>query len=262
MKNDTKNVQVLKFCNFFSMVLPPVILFAGLLSFWQYSCVRHHISIWLLAKPTDVAAAFSRSFHKLLPNILVTYSNTLIGFALAVVIGLGLAVLIASFKTLGTALTPLIVALCCVPMVTLVPMLMLLFGLGNNVKIMTVVIQAFPIINMNAVVAFVNTDPTRLELMQSLKASKVQTFHCCILKDSLPGVFTGIKLASIMSMIAEISAEMTGGNTGLGNRISYFIQFSKNAEAISCVVYIAALGILLYGGISLLERKLLKANHL
>lgn len=244
--------------NILAAVVPPVALIVILVLFWQYACAANDVPVWLLAKPTDIGRALVKSFDKVLPNIWVTYSNILIGFALAVVIGLGLAVLISSSRVLGAALTPLIVAMCCIPMVTLVPMLMLIFGLGNNVKIITIVIQAFPLVNMNAVVAFMNTDPTRLELMQSLKASRFQQFRYCIFQDSLPGIFTGVKLASIMSMIAEVAAEMTGGNTGLGNRISYFIQFSKTGEALSCVIYIAVFGALLYGGISLLERKMLK----
>jgi NitT/TauT family transport system permease protein len=244
--------------NLLGTVIPPISLIAALILVWQYTCTKNNIPIWLLAKPTDISKALSKSFSLILPNLWVTYTNILIGFVISVIIGLVLAILIASFKTLGSALTPLIVAMCCIPMVTLVPMLMLIFGLGNNVKIITIVIQAFPLVNMNAVVAFMNTDPTRLELMQSLKANKFQQFRFCILPDSLSGIFTGIKLASIMSMIAGVSAEMTGGNTGLGNRISYFIQFSKTAEAMSCVIYIAILGILLYGGISLLENKMIK----
>ncbi|MFT9055640.1 MAG: ABC transporter permease [Ethanoligenens sp.] len=253
-----KTNRVLVVSNVIGTVLPPVVLISVLVLLWQYTCTARNIPIWLLAKPTDIVKAFSHGNAAIMPNIWVTYSNILIGFALAVVIGLALAILISSFPLFGSALTPLIVALCCIPMVTLVPMLMLIFGLGNNVKIITIVIQAFPLVNMNAVVAFLNTNPTRLELMQSLKASRFQQFRYCILQDSLPGIFSGVKLASIMSMIAGVSAEMTGGNTGLGNRISYFIQFSKTAEAMSCVIYIAILGALLYGGISFLEKKMLK----
>lgn len=254
----TKTKRVLAVSNFLGIILPPTVLIAALILLWQYACTAQNIPIWLLAKPTDVFKAFFQDNAVIAPNIWVTYSNILIGFVLAVIIGLAMAVLISSIPLLGSALTPLIVAMCCIPMVTLVPMLMLIFGLGNNVKIMTIVIQAFPLVNINAVVAFLNTDPTRLELMQSLKASRFQQFRYCILRDSLPGIFSGVKLASIMSMIAGISAEMTGGNTGLGNRISYFIQFSKTAEAMSCVIYIAILGAVLYGGISLLEKKMLK----
>jgi len=139
-------------------------------------------------------------------------------------------------------------------------MLMLVFGLGSQVKIITIVIQAFPLVNMNAATAFLNVDPTKLELMKSLKASRVQQFRYCILKDALPGVFTGIKLAAIMSMLGGVTAEMTGGSSGIGARISYFMGFSKTPEALSCILYIVFLGVLLYGGVCLLEKLLVKGT--
>ena len=241
--------------NSISVFLPPVILIFFLLFLWQFACVTKEIPKWMLAKPTDTAVAFGVSFLEMLPHIWITYSNIIIGFVIAVFLGLSLAILITSFEFIGSAITPLIVAMCCIPMVTLVPMLMLAFGLGRSVKIIAIVIQAFPLVNINAVVAFLNTDPARLELMKSLKASKIEQFRYCILPDGVHGIFTGIKLAGIMSMIVGVSAEMVGGNTGLGNRISYLVQFSKTAQAMSCLIYIAVFGILLYGLISLLEKK-------
>lgn len=242
-----------------NLVLPPAVLIMALFGLWQFLCVEYDIHAWLLAKPTDIAGVFVSGFQGMLSHLLVTYTNILIGFALAVLVGLVMAIMISSSRLVGSALTPIIVALCCIPMVTLVPMLMLVFGLGRDVKIITIVIQAFPLVNMNAAVAFMNVEPTRLELMQSLKASRCQQFRYCILPSSLPGIFTGVKLASIMAMIAGVSAEMAGGNTGLGNRISYLIQYSRTAEAMACIIYIAILGIVLYGGISLLERRLVKS---
>ena len=182
----------------------------------------------------------------------------MVGFALAIVIGLGLAILFASFANLGRALTPLIVAICCIPMITLVPTLMLALGTVNNVKIITIVIQAFPIINMNALTAFLNVDPMRMELMQSLKATKVQRFRYLIFNDAMPGIFTGIKLGCVMAVLGGVSAETIGGNTGLGARISYYVGFSKSAEALSCVLYIIAIGAVLYGIITIVEKKLVQ----
>ncbi|MFV0527309.1 MAG: ABC transporter permease [Lachnospiraceae bacterium] len=240
------------------MIYPPVLLIGALLVLWQLLCTIKEIPVWMLAKPTDIAAIFLENTKEMLPHIGLTYSNILIGLLLAILIGFFLAILIASSKTLGSAITPFIVAMCCIPMITLVPMLMLVFGVGRSVKIITIVIQAFPLMNMNAVTAFINVDPTKMELMKSLKATRFQQFRYCILQDSLPGLFTGIKLASIMSMLAGVTAEMTGGNTGLGSRISYLIGFSKTPQALSSLIYIIILGIVLYGGISLLEKKFVK----
>ena len=239
-------------------IYPPILLIIVIILFWEAACITNNIPTWQLAKPTDIGKAFVENFGEIVPYLKTTYFNIIVGFVLAVVIGVLLAVLISSFSVLGNALTPLIVALCCVPMITLVPTLMLALGTGNNVKILTIVIQAFPIINMNATTAFLNVDPTRLELMQSLKASRLQKFRYCILQDALPGVFTGIKLGCIMAVLGGVSAEIIGGNTGLGNRISYYIGFSKTAQALSCVLYIVFIGALLYALISILEKKLVK----
>ncbi len=251
-----KTNRNLKAANAVSIALPPILLIAALIAAWQIICVTQGIPKWMVAKPSDIAVVIGPSFINMLPHIFTTYTNILIGFVSAVAIGLGLAVLIASFKMVGSALTPLIVAMCCIPMITLVPMLMLTMGLGREVKIVAIIIQAFPLVNMNAVVAFLNVDPARMELMQSLKANKLQQFKYCIFPDAAHGIFTGVKLASIMSMIVGVSAEMVGGNTGLGNRISYLIQFSKTADAMACIIFIAVFGILLYGLISLLEKKI------
>ncbi|MDR3365208.1 MAG: ABC transporter permease subunit [Clostridiales Family XIII bacterium] len=235
--------------------IPPIVLIVALLAFWQISCVVRDIPTWMLARPTAVGGALASGFGALLPDILSTYANIIIGFALAVAIGLAVAILISSFSLLSSALTPLIIALCCIPMVTLVPMMMLVLGTGPNVKIIAIIIQAFPLVNLNSVVAFLNVSPERLELMQSLKANRVQSFLYCVFPDGIHGVFTGIRLASIMAMVTGVSSEIIGGNAGLGSRIIYFINFSKTADAFSCIIYIAVLGIIIYGVISIIESR-------
>lgn len=258
--NAVKTQKPSRVVNIINLIYPPVLLIAVLLIVWQTICIGKGIPIWMLAKPTDIASTFLENTQDILPHIGLTYSNILIGFVLAVVIGLAIAMLVSSFPRFGAAVTPLIVAMCCIPMITLVPTLMLVLGLGRSVKLITIVIQAFPIVTINATTAFLNVDPNKLELMKSLKATKWQRFRYCIMHDALPGIFTGIKLASIMSMIGGITAEMTGGNTGLGNRISYYIGFSKTPEALSCILYIVVLGGLLYGIIALLEKRFVKVD--
>ncbi len=244
--------------NTLSLVLPAVIFIAGLLAYWQINCVVKDIPIWMLAKPSDIFAALLSGFSETLPYLLSTYSNIIVGFILSVVIGLALAVLLTNFGLLAAAVTPIMVVLCCVPMVTLVPLLLVLLGTGGLPKIVTIVVQCFALVNMNACVGFANVDPTRLELMRSLKANRYQLFRYCMLRDAMPHIFTGVKLASVLAMISGVSAEMSGGAGGLGNRISYLVSYSKTPEAFSCILYVAALGLMMYFVISLLEKKLTK----
>lgn len=256
--NNKKSSSVRRGIGIINMLYPPVLLLAVLIIFWELVCRAKNIPTWLLAKPTEIASVFVSNSSEVLPYLQTTYCNILIGFLLSIIIGVGLAMLFSSFQIVGAAVTPVMVAVCCIPMITLVPTLMLAFGTGSNVKILTIVIQAFPIINMNATVAFLNVDKTRLELMDSLKATRLQKFKYCIFQDALPGIFTGVKLGCIMSVLGGISAEIAGGNTGLGNRISYYVGLSKTAQALSCVLYIIFLGSLMYALISLLEKCLVK----
>lgn len=250
-----------KIVNVLNFVYPPIVLIGLLLILWEVLCIQNDIPTWKLAKPSDIVSVFAKNTQEILPQIGITYLNIFIGFILAVVIGIFLAILISSFPLFASAVTPIIVTLCCIPIITLVPMLMLVFGLGSDVKIITIVIQAFPLVNMNAATAFMNVDPNKLELMKSLKATRIQQFRHCILKDALPGVFTGIKLAAIMSMLGGVTAEMTGGNTGIGAKISYYIGFSKTPEALSCIIYIIFLGVILYGGVCILEKIFIKGKR-
>ena len=237
-------------------IYPPVIFIALLLVLWQVGVAQANIPVWMLAKPSDIAAKFATNTQAILPYIATTYATIVIGFLIAVVLGVAIAILNVAFPRFGAAITPLMVTMCCIPMITLVPTLMLSLGLGQNVKLIVIVVQSFPIVTMNATTALLNVDPAKIELMKALKASKVQLFRHCMLRAALPGIFTGIKLASIMSMIGGITAEMTGGNTGLGSRISFFMGFSKTPEALSCVIYIVILGAFLYGTASLIEHLL------
>lgn len=245
-----------KMYNLLASLLPPVILIICLLAFWEANCVINDTPTWQLPKPSDIVGAFSSNFSEALPYLASTYFNIIVGFLLSVIIGIGLALILTNSRILNMALTPIIVVLCCVPMVTLVPLFLVSMGIGPGPKILTVVIQCFPIVNMNACVGFANVDPSRIELMESMKATKVQMYRYCIFRDAMPSIFTGIKLASVLAMIAGVSAELCGGTGGLGNQISTLISYSKTPEAFADLIFVIVLGMVLYYFVSFLEKKL------
>ncbi len=247
-----------KIMNLCMTVIPPVILLLLLFGVWEAYCQINDVPVWKLPKPTDIFVAFFSGFKENLPYLASTYFNIIVGFLLAVVIGLGFALILSNSKVLSMALTPIIVVFCCIPMVTLVPLLLVTMGTGPLPKILTVIIQCFPIINMNACVGFANVDRTRIELMQSMKASKVQMYKYCMFRDAMPDIFTGIKLSSVLAMIAGVSAEICGGSGGLGNNISSLIGLNRTPEAFSCLIYVIVLGMVLYGVIGALEKKMTK----
>ena len=74
----------------------------------------------------------------------------------------------------------------------------------------------------------------------------------------MPSIFTGIRLASVLAMISGVTAELCGGSGGLGNQISSLLGLSKTSDAFGCLIYIIILGLVIYGIVSALEKRLTK----
>lgn len=239
-------------------ILAPLITFSLLLLLWQLVVVIKNIPAWQIPRPSNIIITMVVNFWDFWPHILRSYSTIMLGFFCAVILGISMASLLNNFRVLGVALTPFINMLCTTPVITLVPLLLLIFGFGQWVMVFAVMLQAFPILNMNAVTGFNNVETLRLELMHSLRASRVQTFLYCTLPASLPHVFTGMKLSGIFATTACISSEFTGGSRGLGAQIIANTQFLRMERAFACIFFVACIGIFLYMGIGFLESKLVK----
>jgi NitT/TauT family transport system permease protein len=239
-------------------VLAPTLAIILILAIWQGAVVVLQIPSWQLPKPTDVFISMATDFKTFLPHIVRSYSTIILGFFFSTIIGIMLAAVLNNFKLLGVALTPYINLLCTTPVITLVPLLLLMFGFGQWVLVFAVALQAFPILNMNAVTGFANVETIRLELMSSLRANRIQTFFYCTLPASLPSVFTGMKLSGIFATTACISSEFTGGSEGLGAQIIAYTQFMKMDKAFACIFFVAIIGLILYTLTSYLETKMIK----
>jgi NitT/TauT family transport system permease protein len=239
-------------------VFAPLITFLILLAIWETIVVVRRIPAWQIVAPSAAFRAMVVNFDSFIPHLVRSYSNILIGFALAVVVGICLAALINNFELLGILLTPYITMLVTTPIMTLVPLLIVLFGFARWILVFAVLAQAFPILNMNTVTGLNNVEVMKLELMHSLRATRLQTFRYCTLPAALPNVFTGMKLSGIFATTATVGAEFTAGTVGLGAMIIAHTQFMRTAQAFASIFFVALIGLFLYISISLLEMKLVK----
>ena len=239
-------------------IAAPLVTFLLLLSIWEIIVVVRQIPSWVVVQPSAAFRAMWVHFDAFVPHLVRSYSNILVGFFFAVIIGISLAALINNYKFLGVLLTPYINMMVTTPIMTLVPLLIVLFGFARWILIFAVIAQSFPILNMNAVTGLNNVEVLRLELMQSVRATRLQTFRYCTLPAALPNVFTGMKLAGIFATTATVGAEFTAGTVGLGAQIIAHTQFMRTAQAFASIFFVALIGLFLYISISLLEMKLVK----
>ncbi len=238
-------------------IVAPLTLFLLIFGIWEAVVRIMDIPKWLFPAPTAIFQSMIKNIGELWPHIIMTAQTVFIGFILAVPVGLFVAAMVTNFKLLNAAVTPYILFLVTTPLITLVPLLMLWMGYGIEVRIVTVIIQAYAIVNMNACTGFINVPVIRGELMKSLGATRIQAFVHSILPTALPDVFTGIRLASIFATTACISAEYVGGNTGLGSQIIKYSQFLKTTESFACIFYVTIIGLAMYGIISFVEKKVI-----
>ncbi len=231
----------------------------ALLAIWQGVVVAFDIPAYTLPSPIRVMSAFITKFSStLLPNILMTVKVILIGFAIGAPIGIILATLMSQISVLNKALSPYIIVIVCTPLISLVPLMMLSLGYGSNVRVIAVVLQVFPIVMMNTFTGMNNVETIKLELMKSMGASKLSTIFNVIIFDSLPQIFNGLRLGTILATITAISTEVVSGNEGLGNALMVAKGLLKMDLVLATVLCCAMIGIIFYSLIMMIERKVIK----
>ena len=238
-------------------IIAPVITFFALFLLWEILVKTMEIPKWLLPAPSNIFTVMITEFDAFAPHLLITFQTVLTGFAIAVPVGIFFAAIITTYQLLSDALSPYVILLVTTPLITLVPLLMLWMGYGIEVRIVTVVIQSFAIVNLNACTGFLNVPVLRLELMQSLGSNRIQTFFRVILPTAAADVFTGIRLAAIFATTACITSEYVGGNIGLGSQIIKYSQFLKTTQSFACIFFVAVVGLTMYALISVIEKRVI-----
>ncbi|HZQ35662.1 MAG TPA: ABC transporter permease, partial [Dehalococcoidia bacterium] len=183
-----------------------------------------------------------------------TLVETVLGFALAVATAAVFATILEFSRLARAALLPVLIASQTVPIVALAPLLVLWFGYGALPKILVVALVCFFPMVIALVHGFAETEPDLVRLYRSFGASRLQIFRLVQVPTSLPVFFAGMRIAVTYSVIGAVFGEYVGAVRGLG----IFLQTAKNSYrtdlVFSMIAVTAALSLLLYGAVLLLER--------
>ncbi|MFD2467608.1 ABC transporter permease [Amycolatopsis silviterrae] len=180
---------------------------------------------------------------QLAANAGASLTRSLAGFALAVAAAVPLGVLIGWYKPVSDVLTPLVQVFLNTAALALLPVFVLILGIGETSKIAIVFYACTWPILLNTISAVRSVDPTLLKLARSLDLPPLRLFAKVVLPASVPTIFTGIRLAGAAAIVVVIAAEMVGAKAGLG----YLINFSQYNFAIpqmyAGIVAISVLGV-------------------
>jgi len=238
--------------------ITPVAFIILFLAVWELLVILFNVPKWVIARPLEILSTIIKQFGKdIWPDMWVSLKTVLIAYPIGAILGIICAGLFTNSELVSRAISPYITVLVCTPMMTLVPLLTIIFGFGLVPRIVVVAFQTLAITNMNCCVGFLNVPTERKELMQSLKASRIVTFFKVTIPSSIPSIFTGLRLGFIVCMTTCIGAEFAGGNDGLGSSIIFNTQFMRLPLAFACIIMVAVIGIVGYNLISSLENKIM-----
>jgi NitT/TauT family transport system permease protein len=236
---------------------PAVAAIASILVAWQAATMVADIPMWLLPSPAAIVAAAWESGTSLLRHTGITLYETVVGFVLAVAIGIPLAALLVSSELIWRTLYPILAAVQSIPKTAIAPLLLVWFGTGEIPKVIIAFLIAFFPIVVNTATGMTLVDKDMLHLVRSLSGTKMQTFWHIRLPNALPYIFSACKVAITLAVVGAVIGEFVGADAGLGYIILVASSQLKTDLAFVAIFLLAALGMVLFWAIAVLERLLL-----
>ena len=183
-------------------------------------------------------------------------TNFLIGFVISVILGVVIGVPMGWYRAVHKTFDPLLSGIYATPLIALLPLIIMMFGLGSISKIiMTVLAAVFPIL-INTMVGIANTDNRLITMARAFGAYDSQIFMKVSLPGSLPYIVAGMRVALGRALVYIVVAEQYGAATGLGYLSSVAAQRFQMAAMFVPIVIIAGLGAGLNETLKAVERRL------
>ncbi len=244
--------------SFLEKYAPPVIIFVAILILWEVIVVSFKVPDYLFPAPHEVFLKGVELKTSLFIDTIITLFEAVLCFILGCGIGILIAIGFAHSRTLELSIYPYAIALKTIPIIAIAPLLILWFGNGIPAKIIiSALICFFPAI-VNTVKGLKAVDEDALNLFRSLSATRWQMFKMLRFPNSLPYIFSALKISSSFSIIGAIVGEFAGADKGLGFFILQSSYWLRTTEMFVAIIIISIAGIVFFGLISLIERLMIK----
>jgi ABC-type nitrate/sulfonate/bicarbonate transport system permease component len=239
----------------------PVIFALLVLGAWQAYCAISGVKESSLPAPTQVADALWTDRSLIADNAWVTIKEIVLGYLLAIAVGVVLAVAIHSSKLIEKATYPWLVVSQMVPVPAIAPVIVLWTGFDMRPKVIVIALVTFFPIAVNTIDGLRAAEPELLDLLRSMGASRRRRFRMAQLPAALPFVFSGLKVGAALAVIGAVFGEWVGASDGLGYLILTFNNQTATADMFAVIVVLALIGIGLFAIVRLAERLALPWYH-
>jgi ABC-type nitrate/sulfonate/bicarbonate transport system permease component len=235
-------------------VLPPLVFGVVLLLVWQGYVAVSGVRQGIVPSPVEVARALVRDRGVLLSSAGTTLSEILLGYGVAVLLGVMLAIVVSSSRVIGRAIYPWLVVSQMVPIPAIAPVVLLWTGFDIRPKLIVIALVTFFPIAVNAIDGLRATDPDLVGLLRTLGAGRWDILRIARLPSALPYVFSGLRVAAAFAVLGAVFAEWAGASSGLGYLVLSYNSQALTADVFAVVVVLAVIGVAMFLAVGIAER--------
>ena len=232
----------------------PLLLLAAILVLWQVLVLALRVPEYLFPSPWQIAQQMAEFRGPLLAASWSTFWVTMVGFGLAIVVGVMLGFLIGSSRVAYAALYPLMVGFNAVPKAAIVPILVVWFGIGIGPGITTAFLISFFPIMVNIATGLATLEPELEDVLRVLGARRWDVLVKVGLPRAMPYFYGSLKIAITLAFVGTVLAEMTAGDSGIGNLIQTAGSQQRMPLAFAGLVVISIMAMAMYELFSAIEK--------
>ena len=231
----------------------------GLIAFWQLASSLGWVSAFFAPSPVRVVNALAQMAASgvLAEHIGASLARLFGGFALGMTTGVGVGLMIGLFSIFRSPGVAVVSALFPIPKIALLPLFILWFGIGEGSKVATIAFGTFFPTVVATYGAVDNVDRTLVRMGRSFNISAFDIVRKIILPGALPGILSGLRIASSIGIVLLVAAEMIGANRGIGALVLQAGNLMQTDQLLAGVVLLSILGLTIAGVIGVIERRLL-----
>lgn len=230
-----------------------------LLLLWEAAARLGFIDTRLLSSPTLILQAFFPLLlsGELIYNTWVSVLRVISGFIAGAVPGILLGMSMGLSPFVRSAIEPMIAATYPIPKLAIMPLILLIFGLGETSKIFTIAIGVFYLVVINTMAGVLNIDKIYLEVAKNFGASRKDFYLTVALPGALPMIFAGLKLGMGMALILIVAAELSAAKAGVGWMIWRAYDMFDIEQMFAALITLSVLGYIFSLLLDWLERLVL-----
>ncbi len=233
-------------------------VFLVMLVLWEYGAGFLRIPDYILPIPSVIAARFWQTLSIQAHHLSVSATTTLIGLAIALIVGVLLALSVIYVRLVKAIVFPILAAFNSIPKIAIAPLFVIWFGLGIEPKVLLAFLLGLYPIFVNSVTGLGEIDPELLDLARLAGGNELRIFSKVRLMNAVPYIIDALKVAFPLALVGSIVGEFIGGNDGVGYLI-LSAQFNMDTPLVfATLLSITFFTTIVIGIMGILERILLK----